>query len=76
MAEKLRRQFYFHTRPKRNLSHPEGATNVLPCIAKHFSEKLRSSIGQQVLFRECWSAVHQHLQLDDPLDLVKSPTAA
>src|ERR1700690_339953 len=71
MSEKLRDQFYFHTRPKRNLSHPEGATNVQSCISKYFSEKFRSSIGYHVLFGECLSAVHQHHQFDNALDLVE-----
>src|SRR6202042_1203955 len=55
-------QFYFKAGSKRHLSNSEGAANVLPYISKDLSEKLRSPIGHQMLFGECWSAVHQHHQ--------------
>jgi hypothetical protein len=46
MSEKLRDQFNFQTRPKRNLRHPERAAYVQSAISKYFSEKFRSSIGK------------------------------
>jgi len=70
-SEKLSDKFYFHTRSKRHLRDPKGAANVHPCISKYLSEKLRSTIGDQVLFGERGSAVHEHHQLHDALDLVQ-----
>src|SRR5580700_6684795 len=66
----LRDQFYFDTGSKRNLSDPKGATNVQSHISEYLSEKLRGAIRYQMLFGECGSAVHEHHQLHDALDLI------
>ena len=44
---------------------------MFPYISKDLSEELRSPIGHQVLFGEGGSAVHEHHQLHDALDLVQ-----
>jgi hypothetical protein len=64
-------QFNFYARPKRHLSDSEGATRVHSFFVKYFGEEFGSTIGYQVLLRECGSAVHQNHQLHNALDLVK-----
>src|SRR5229473_2344456 len=44
---------------------------MLPNLSKYLREKLRSSIGHQMLLRERWRAVHQDHQLHDPPHLVQ-----
>jgi len=48
----------------------------IPNISTYLSERLRSTIGHQVLFGEYWSAVHEHHELQDALIWFRSRTAA
>ena len=67
----LRDQIDFHARSERQLRCAERASRMRAALAKNLGEQLRRTIGHEMLFGECWRAVHQAHKLDDSADVVQ-----